>query len=126
MTAPTRTPYALVSGALFIVLVLIALFASGGLRTHGGDLVVVVWMAATLRMLTLWNVALCGAIVLAIAFAVEAGQAIGLTARLGLPDNAATRLTLGHSFDPLDLIMYVCGAAAAVALDTAYLKGRSS
>ncbi|NRA29907.1 MAG: DUF2809 domain-containing protein [Parvularculaceae bacterium] len=117
MTLKARKPYALVTGLLFIGLVLIALVAEGVLRTHGGDLVVVMWMYVGLRMLTLWPVLISAGLVLAIAFFIEAGQAFGLAQWLRAPDGAATRLVLGHRFDPYDLLAYGLGVTIAASTD---------
>jgi len=117
-----RLPYLAVAAGLFVVLVLIAAFGEGIVRTHGGDLLVVAWLYAGLRMLSLWRPVLAAMLVLLLAVGIEAGQAFGLAERLGLADGAATRLTFGHRFDPLDLLAYALGAAGALFADLLFQR----
>lgn len=117
MSLAARTPYAIATALLFVVLVLIAQFGEGLLRTHGGDVAVVMWMYVGLRMLTFWPALISAGLVLAIALLIEAGQAFGFADLLGLSDGPVTRLVLGHRFDPLDLLAYGLGASIAASTD---------
>ncbi len=112
-----RLKYFAAAAALFVVLVLIERFASGLMRTHGGDVVVVAWLYALLRTVLIFSPQMTAIIVVALAFVIELGQAFSLIERLGLGGSDAAALALGRQFDPYDLLAYVLGGAGAYAAD---------
>ncbi|MEM1381523.1 MAG: DUF2809 domain-containing protein [Pseudomonadota bacterium] len=119
-----RKTYALGAIILFAGLAAIALYAEGSLRTHGGDALVVVWMYCCARALTLWPMLIVALLVFAAAVAIETSQALGLAERLGIDDDPATQLIIGHRFDPVDLLMYALGAVIALGTDYSFSKGQ--
>ena len=80
---------------LAVVLVYLVLRAATPLRT----------LAATL-------------LAVGVAFAIEFGQLFDLLHRLGLAHFRIARVVLGSSFDVADLLAYVVGGAAIVAVET--------
>ncbi|MEL6487930.1 MAG: DUF2809 domain-containing protein [Pseudomonadota bacterium] len=114
---PYRLKYLAAAGVLFVVLILIERFASGLMRTHGGDVFVVAWLYALLRTVLIFSPHMTAMIVVALAFAIELGQAFSLIERLGLGGSDAAALALGRQFDPYDLLAYVLGGAGAYTAD---------
>ena len=104
------------------MLVAIALWASGPLRTHGGDVLVVAWLYAGIRMVMMWSGAVSAVIVFLVALLIEVGQAADFVERIGLQETAATQLTLGSTFDPIDLIAYALGASGAYLIDRTFVR----
>lgn len=79
-------------------------------RAHGGDVALAAF--ATLLLGTFTSVALrwrAGAVLLVL-FAIELSQLLGRPRHAGL----AVELTVGATFDPLDLVAYVVGVAIAI------------
>ncbi|MCQ8184090.1 DUF2809 domain-containing protein [Parvularcula maris] len=112
-----RAFYLLTAALLAVVLAGIAVFGEGIVRTHGGDVLVVVWMYLVLRALFLLPKSTTALMALVIAFAVEVGQLFDLAGLLGLAETRGGRLALGSTFDILDLLAYSVGALLAVLLD---------
>ncbi|MEO1656097.1 MAG: DUF2809 domain-containing protein [Pseudomonadota bacterium] len=107
----------MVASALFLVLTAIALWATGIVRTHGGDLLVVAWLYALGRAAFLMSPLVTAIGVVGVAFAIELGQAFSLIERLGLGGSETAALALGRQFDPFDLLAYALGGAGAFAAD---------
>ncbi|MEM0928108.1 MAG: DUF2809 domain-containing protein [Pseudomonadota bacterium] len=121
----TRIGYLAAAAALFAVLAFIALRVEGGvIRTHGGDLLVVVWLYLLARATFFASPWVMATGVVALAFLIELGQGVALIERLGLGGATAAELALGRHFDPLDLLAYALGGAAAYGADRCVL-GRS-
>jgi hypothetical protein len=113
-----RFPYALATLGLFAVEVAIALFVHDRfVRPHVGDTLAVVLVYLALRAVT--RLPRVGAVLvaLAVACAVEIGQAFDLVDRLGLGDSALARCVFGTGFDPWDFLAYLAGAGIACACD---------
>jgi hypothetical protein len=112
-----RAFYLLAAALLAVVLAGIAVFGEGIVRTHGGDVLVVVWMYLVLRALFLLPKSTTALMALVVAFAVEVGQLLDLAGMLGLAETRGGRLALGSTFDILDLLAYSVGALLAVLFD---------
>ena len=113
-----RFPYALATLGLFAVEVAIALFVHDRfVRPHVGDTLAVVLVYLALRAVT--RLPRVGAVLvaLAIACAVEFGQAFDLVDRLGLGGSALARCVFGTGFDPWDFLAYLAGAGIACLCD---------
>lgn len=117
-----RMYYLLATGILSLILALIATFGTGVIRTHGGDVLVVVWLYLLVRTVTMMPKGLAAILVLAIAFAVEFGQVIDIAGQLGIADTAFARLAFGRTFDAFDFLAYGAGAAIAYFADLSFGK----
>lgn len=120
-----RLIYLLLVGILSVVLAGIAVFGEGILRTHGGDVVVVIWLFLLIRMVTMFSQGLVLVVTLGIALLVEVGQMFDIAGQLGLAEGRGARLAFGSTFDPLDFIAYAVGGAIVYYADRALAKGRS-
>lgn len=97
---------------LFAIEVLIALFVRDDfVRPYLGDVLAVALVYTSLRAVTPLGVNAALVVTLAIAFAIEIAQALGLLAALGVGDSAVARVVLGGTFDWADLAAYTAGAA---------------
>lgn len=113
-----RLPYAAATLALFATEVAIAAFVHDRfVRPHLGDTLAVVLLYLALSAVTRVSRSQAAAAALAIACALEIGQAFALVDRLGLGSNALARCLLGTGFDGWDFLAYVAGAGAALAVD---------
>ncbi|MGH1490135.1 MAG: DUF2809 domain-containing protein [Acidimicrobiales bacterium] len=113
-----RPGYLFVAIGLFIVEVCIALFVDDGfVRPYLGDVLAVMLVYASLR--AVFGLSIIGAVVasLAIAFAIEFSQLVGLLNLLGLQRITVARVVLGTAFEWLDLVAYVAGAAVVVLVE---------
>lgn len=108
-----RLRFALFALGLFALLACIALFVHDGfVRPFLGDVLAVVWLYAALRAVFGWGRGLANGVALAVAFGLEIGQGLDLLHHLGLESFRVARVVLGATFDPLDLLAYVLGAAS--------------
>lgn len=115
-----RPGYLAAAIVLFAIEVLIALFVRDDfVRPYIGDVLAVALVYTGLRAVTLLGVNAALAVTLAIAFAIEVAQVLGLLAALGLGDNAVARVVLGGTFDWADLAAYVAGAAIIALIERA-------
>ncbi|MCW3846698.1 DUF2809 domain-containing protein [Sphingomonas sp. LB-2] len=104
--------------ALFAVEVLIALFVRDRfVRPYLGDVLAVILVYLGLRAVLRIEVMPALVVALAIAFAVEFGQLIGILDMLGLRSNAVARIVLGSGFEVKDLLAYLAGAAIVLAAE---------
>ena len=119
-----KWPYAVATGALFIIELGIALFVHDGfVRPHLGDALAVILVYLGLRSVTRYHVLAAAAIALAIAFIIEFSQLFHFLSAIGLAHNRWARIILGGVFDVQDLLAYAFGAAAVVAVER--LRGES-
>ena len=115
-----RAGYAVAALAVFVIEVLIALFVRDAfVRPYLGDALAVVLVYLALRSVTGLGVGSVLAIALAVAFAIEAGQAVHLLDGLGLTRSRLARVVLGGVFDVRDLVCYGVGAFAALVVELA-------
>ena len=105
-------PRALIAAiALFTSGLLLFRFASGHVRGFGGDVLIVVGLVSVLATLRIGTPRTRVLGVLAFAVVTECVQGLGL---VGRDSHWLWHLTLGSTFDPLDLLAYVGGAVAAM------------
>jgi len=121
-----RRSYVIAALVLLAIEVMIALFVRDAfIRPYVGDVLAVMLVYAALRAVAPLGMIPAIALTLAIAFAIEAAQALNLLGPLGLSDNALARTILGGSFDWLDIDAYVAGAVIVMALELLIGKARS-
>lgn len=99
----------------FVVLVGIAFGTTGWIRGSLGDLVVVIWVASGLACVGpgVGRPAICAALALALATALECGQLLG---KVDADAPLWMHLVFGSTFDPLDLVHYALGALVGWAI----------
>ncbi len=115
-----RLGYLAAAIVLFAIEVLIALFVRDDfVRPYLGDVLAVALVYTGLRAVTPLGVNAALAVTLAIAFAIEVAQALGLLAASGLGDNAVARVVLGGTFDWVDLAAYAIGAVIIALIERA-------
>ena len=103
---------------MFLLEVAIALFVHDRfVRPYLGDSLAVVLVYCGIRTITRLGVGAATGLALAIAFAVELGQAMNYVDRLGLGHVRWARIVLGTGFDVHDLLAYTAGAAAIVLVE---------
>ena len=113
-----RPGYALAAAGLFAVEVLIALYAHDRfVRPYLGDVLAVILVYCGLRVVLRIEVFPAILVALAIAFAVEFGQLIGILDMLGLRSNAVARVVLGSGFEVKDLLAYLAGAVVVLTVE---------
>mgnify|MGYP000327236397 CR=1 FL=1 len=113
-----RPGYLAVAVGLFLVEVCIALFVDDGfVRPYLGDVLAVMLVYASLRAVL--SLSIIGGVVasLAIAFAIEFSQLVGVLDLLGLEGITVARVVLGTAFEWLELVAYVAGAAVVVLVE---------
>jgi uncharacterized protein DUF2809 len=102
--------YAILSIALFVVEVFIALFIHDRLvRPFVGDMLVVILIFTICRSVINANYFWLALSVLIFSFAVEIGQYFDLVAALGLQQCVLARTIIGTTFDYHDLLAYGAG-----------------
>ena len=102
--------YFLVFAFLFLVEVLIAAFLNDPfIRPYVGDFLAVILIYSFLKSFTNLSVKQAAIGTLLFAYAVEFFQYLGLIRWLGLEDNLAAKLILGHAFSWEDMIAYTLG-----------------
>ena len=113
-----RWGYALATLAIFLIEVAIALYVDDAfVRPLLGDTLAVILVYCGLRTILPVGVRTAALSALAIAFVIEFSQLIGLADMLGLAHGSPWRLVIGSHFDWRDLIAYVAGAAAVLAVE---------
>lgn len=103
--------------ASFLACLGIFLGATGPLRTHGGDILVVVLLVAALAGLGVGRPTTRLVGVGLLSMGVEALQGLKLVGRDAHP---LVHATLGSTFDPVDLGMYALGLALAALLERSW------
>ena len=115
-----RPGYALAAAGLFAVEVCIALYAHDRfVRPYLGDVLAVILVYCGLRAVLRIEVLPAILAALAIAFAVEFGQLIGILDILGLRGNTLATVVLGSGFEVKDLVAYTAGAAIVLLVERA-------
>lgn len=102
------------TGALALALVSIAAFTTGGVRGYLGDVLVVTFIAAVAATGDLGTPRQRLSATAAIAVGTELFQALEL---VGPDAPLLLHLTLGSTFDPLDLVAYGIGLGLAALLE---------
>jgi hypothetical protein len=113
-----RLIYLLVALVIFAIEVCIALFVHDAfIRPYIGDVLAVVLVYCALRAVTPMSLWPAIAATLSVALAIELAQLLNLLDMIGLRSNRIAATVLGGSFDWLDLVAYVAGAVAVVAVE---------
>ncbi len=121
-----RRSYAVVALVLLGIEVVIALFVRDAfIRPYVGDVLAVMLVYTGLRAVAPIGTIPAITATLAIAFAIEAAQALNLLGALGLSGNALARTVLGGSFDWLDIGAYMAGAVIVLAIELFIGRARS-
>ncbi|MBO9707571.1 MAG: DUF2809 domain-containing protein [Caulobacter sp.] len=115
-----RVGYALATTAVFAVEVFIALRVRDAvIRPYASDVLAVVLVYLGLRAVTPWRAGPCVAAAVAIAFVIEAGQALHVLDLIGLGGDRVARIVLGGTFDLKDLAAYVGGGVLVSLVEAA-------
>ncbi|QIG80560.1 ribosomal maturation YjgA family protein [Stakelama tenebrarum] len=113
-----RPGYALAALLIFAVEVLIALYVRDAfVRPLLGDVLAVILVYLGLRAILPIGVRAAALSALAIAFAIEFGQLLGLADMLGLARGSPWRVVIGSHYDWRDLIAYTAGTLAALLVE---------
>lgn len=109
------------------VLIFIALFVRDDfIRPFVGDVLVVVWLYCSISSVCRCNPLKLAGLVCGIAFMIEIRQYLQMLHWFGEESNAALKVILGTTFDWLDLVAYLVGAAICVFVDRSWLSKSSS
>ena len=110
--------YFLLTVALFVVEVLIALYVRDAvLRPYGGDFLVVILIYCFLRTFVECPPLTLAVVTLGFAFAVEFAQLFRVVDVLRLRGNRLAETVIGTGFSLLDLLAYCLGSATAYLID---------
>ena len=107
---------------LFAIIVLIALFATGPIRTHIGDIFIVMLIHCFVRAFVRNDLEWLPLYIFAFAVLIEIGQYFKLAERLGLADVALARIVIGTTFDPMDIAMYFVGCILLYAAEKLFTR----
>ena len=123
-TMIVRPIYLVAAGLVFLVEVAIARGVIPGafVRNSLGDVLVVPLLHFFLRGVTRLPTSRALAIVLAVAFTVEALQYLQLAGRLGFEHGSLPSIVLGTTFSVADLLMYCVGGLLAAWADVHLLR----
>lgn len=104
--------------ALFLVLVLLATIGArwGWLRSFFGDVLAVAWVYLAFKTFVAARVLPMALAALGVGLAVELGQFLASAWHLYIP-NRALRIVLGSTADWWDVLAYVIGFAAVLAIE---------
>ncbi|WP_440870894.1 DUF2809 domain-containing protein [Variovorax atrisoli] len=104
--------------ALFLVLLLLATVGArwGWLRSFFGDVLAVVWVYFVFKTAIGARVLLLALAALGVGLAVEFGQYLAAAWHLHIP-NRALRIVLGSTADWWDVLAYIIGFAAVLAIE---------
>ena len=104
--------------ALFLVLILLATIGArwGWLRSFFGDVLAVAWVYLVFKTFVAARVLPVGLAALGVGLAVELGQFLASAWHLHI-SNRALRIVLGSTADWWDVLAYVIGFAAVLAIE---------
>jgi len=95
---------------LFVAIVLIALFITGGfIRNHFGDILIVIFIYCFIKIFLRSRHKWLPLHIFIFASLVEIGQYFGLVYWIGLGHSRLARVVIGTTFDVLDILMYFVG-----------------
>jgi hypothetical protein len=107
--------------------VLIALFIKDGfIRTHLGDILVVILIYCFIRTFIRNILILLPFYIFLFASLVEIGQYFNMVERLGLGQSSGTAIILGQTFDPGDIVSYFLGCSLLFLYELAARKIRKT
>ncbi|PTS81948.1 DUF2809 domain-containing protein [Caulobacter sp. HMWF009] len=113
-----RRIYGRAAAVVLAIEIGIAVFVDDALiRPYFGDALAVVLVYLGARWLLPLRPVTAAAGALALAVAIELAQYFHMLAVLGLEHNRLARTILGGVFDPVDLVAYASGAAAALIVE---------
>jgi len=96
--------------ALFIIIVLIALYGTSGfIRYHFGDILIVILIYCFIKSFVRNRMKWLPLAIFIFSVLVEIGQYFHLVERLGLAHISIARVAIGMTFDPWDIVMYFIG-----------------
>jgi len=104
---------------LFLVETAIALFVTGFVRDHVGDVLVVVLVYCLVRTFCQTKTGVLPPLVFAFAAVVELSQKANLVTALGLENVPVARTVLGTTFDLSDIACYFVGCLLLLVLELA-------
>ena len=118
MSMTWKWPYAAAAIVVFLIEVGIALFVHDGfVRPHLGDSLAVVLVYLGMRAVTRLRPLPAALTALTIAVVIEISQYFHFVTLIGLGHNRWARIVLGGVFDVQDIVAYVVGAIAIVAVE---------
>ena len=102
--------YFVLAVLLFVIEVLIALFAHDTIiRPYGGDVLVVMLISCAIKSFLDTPVVNTALSVLAFSFVIETLQYLNIVDKLGLQNSTIAATTIGNSFAWIDLFAYTIG-----------------
>jgi len=115
-----RRGYGLAALFVFVIEVAIAVFVDDAvIRPYVGDVLAVVLVYLGVRWLAPVRPLAAAAMALTVAVVIELAQYFHMLSALGLEHSRLARTVLGGVFDPMDLLAYGAGAAAALVVERA-------
>ncbi len=115
-----RRGYGLAALVVFVVEVAIAVLVDDAvIRPYLGDVLAVVLVYLGISWLAPLRPLTAAAAALTVAVVIELAQYFHMLSALGLENNRLARTVLGGVFDPMDLLAYSAGAAAALVVERA-------
>ncbi|MCG8572360.1 MAG: DUF2809 domain-containing protein [Spirochaetes bacterium] len=106
----------------FLIATGIFLFTNGFIRGFAGDMVIIAILYLLIRLLTPLSKYFSLSIVLVFAFLIEFIQLLQLPQKFNLSHNLFINITIGATFDPLDLLAYCIGGLLILTLDFFIIK----
>ncbi len=115
--------YAIIAMLIFIIEVVIALYAKDQfIRPYGGDILVVILIYCFVKSLFDFTIAPLALGVLIFAFVIEILQYIKIVEKLGLEESVVARTVIGTSFAWLDILSYIAGIGIVLIVEKVVLK----
>ena len=103
--------YLLAFFVLLTAIVLIAIYGTGFIRYHFGDILIIIFIYCFIRSFIRNRMKWLPLAVFIFAVLVEIGQYFHIVEWLGLAHIAFIRIAVGMTFDPWDIVMYFIGCA---------------
>jgi len=108
----TNTHFTIIAILTFIVGMLLFLFGTGFARNYLGDFIVIIFLYSLLSIFSTYSPLKKTIFLFLFALGIEVIQAFVI-----LPTGAITELTLGNTFDTLDILFYTLGAFVAYKIE---------
>ena len=113
-----RKTYFILSILLFIIEVLIALFAHDEIiRPYVGDLLVVVLLYCLVKSFLNWSTSTTAVWVLLLSYLIETLQFFNIVQHLGLSGSKIANIIIGTYFTWLDILAYTLGILLVLAIE---------
>ena len=104
--------YLIATIVIFLIEVLIAKYGRGVLRSHVGDMIVVILIYTFIRTFYGGARLVLPIFIFIFAVCVEIGQALNISSLLRLRQGGAMSIAVGNSFDWWDILCYLIGVIA--------------